>query len=102
MALTGADNDWLTDTCTDNNIHLVGSNSQGCDWYDSTTNSAFCGNFDVGSFDANTDCCACGGGTTDTSGDPVLGTFTVLQAADADFIPYKDFLIRTTYTSKYS
>ena len=56
----------------------------------------------MGSFDANTDCCACGGGTTDTSGDPVLGTFTVLQAADADFIPYKDFLIRTTYTSKYS
>ena len=102
MALVGADNDWLTSTCTDLNIHLVGSNSQGCDWYDDAINGLDCGNHDTVDFDAARDCCACTGGTTDNSGDPVLGTFTVLQAADADFIPYKDFLIRTTYTSKYS
>ena len=54
-----------TETCKDTNNGVLDKHSDSCAWY--ANNKAFCGNFDTYAFRAGEMCCACGGGTTETT-----------------------------------
>ena len=53
--------------CIDSNIDADGdatydSSGDGCDWYNTDSRIASCGNWDDSDFTANQMCCSCGGG----------------------------------------
>ena len=67
--------------CIDNETSgSVDSAGNGCSYYTDAT-AAECGTLDDGVFDANWDCCACGGGCSDSDGDGVCDTLDELLDA---------------------
>ena len=54
----------LIGQCDDTNNDATDEYGDGCDWYNG--NAGHCGTYDTSSFNADTMCCACGGGMSGT------------------------------------
>jgi hypothetical protein len=48
--------------CQSTNFEATDNGNDGCDWYERRNRSERCGDYDDADFDANSMCCACGGG----------------------------------------
>ena len=52
----------LIGQCNDTTNGVTDDRGEGCDWYESRQSS--CGHHDTSTFNANTMCCTCDGGST--------------------------------------